>query len=58
MYLSLALCNNQGVTGCELDTSLVSPSLPFHFQLSVNKEGKGCQFLFGAVSVESSLSPS
>ncbi|KAB0395373.1 hypothetical protein E2I00_010457 [Balaenoptera physalus] len=40
--------DNQRVAGCELNTSL----------LSVNKEGKECQFLFGAVSEESSLSPS
>ncbi|TKC43025.1 hypothetical protein EI555_007628 [Monodon monoceros] len=40
--------SNQRVTGCELNTSL----------LSVNEEGKECQCLSGAVSEESTLSPS
>ena len=42
----------------ELDTSLVFLSLLSHFQLHVNKEGKKCQFLLGAVFEESSLNPS
>lgn len=48
--------DNQGVTGCELDTSL--GSLP---PLSMNEEGREHQFLLGAVSEENlmvSVSPS